>query len=136
MNEDNFDNIGSRQGDDFAGLPPGETSVDLMKLILMPSEIQNKELSHITKDLAITTLDKREIYYLNKNLQLIHLLQYIEEQTGWNLRDLVTKIINADIKGYSQITRSKGGFERLAEISKHIKAWQSVTQEEKKKGWF
>jgi len=112
------------------GLPPTETSVDLMKLILFP---QDKTKVHITKDLAISNLSKEEIRFVFNNLELIHLLHYIETRTGWDLNDLISRVVDADIKGFMQVTRSKGGFERLAEISKHMKTTQTFREDRPKR---
>lgn len=120
-------------GVDASGLPPMENEVELMKLILEPKT--DDETRHVTKDLAISNLNQGEIWYINNNLKLIHLLRYIEGQTGWILNDLKRKVVNADIKGFMQVTRSKDGFERKAESQKRIKSTQTV-RDERNKGFF
>lgn len=113
-------------------LPPTETGVELTKFILNPQN--TKEFMHITKDLAVSTLDVNEIQYVNTNLNLIHLLNYIQGVTKWDLMDLKV-IIEADIKGFVQVTRSKGGFERLAEITKALKQYNQF-EEKKDRRWL
>jgi hypothetical protein len=113
-------------------LPPTETGVELTKFILNPQ--YNKDFTHITKDLAISTLDPQEIQYVNTNLNLIHLLNYIQGQTSWDLLDLIV-VVEADIKGFCQVTRSKGGFERLAEITKALKQYNQF-EEKKERRWI
>lgn len=125
--------------DPLTGLPKGfsiaptETSVDLTRLIIVPQAFANKP--HITKDLAITNLDRSEINFLFHNLELIHILQYIAKKTKWDLEELIEIIVNSDVQGYSQITRSKNGFERLAEITKKLSSIQTF-EEKTKKGLF
>jgi hypothetical protein len=114
------------------GLPPTETSVELMKYILDPKT--KNRFRHLTKDLAVTNFDKSEIQYCSINLQLMHLLTYISEITGWELEDL-KDLIDADVKAFAQVTRSKGGFERNAETEKKIRQYQSF-EEKKDKRWF
>jgi hypothetical protein len=114
------------------GLPPTETSVELMKYILDPKT--KDRFRHLTKDLAVTTFSSNEIQYCSVNLQLMHLLTYIAEITAWDLTDL-KDLIDADVKAFAQVTRSKGGFERLAETEKKIRQYQSF-EEKKDKRWF
>jgi len=114
------------------GLPATETPVELMKYILDPKT--KSRYLHLTKDLAVTNFDKAEIQYSNNNLQLMHLLTYVEGITGWDLEDL-KDMIDADIKGFAQVTRSKGGFERKAEVEKSVRQYQTV-EEKKSRRWL
>lgn len=118
--------------DKESGLPATETSVELMKYILDPKT--KGRFRHLTKDLAVTNFDRPEIQYCSINLQLMHLLTYIEGITTWDLEDL-KDLIDADVKGFAQVTRSKGGFERNAETEKKIRQYQSF-EEKKDKRWF
>lgn len=114
------------------GLPPTDNPTEFTKFVLDP---QARELyKHITKDLAVSNLDNSEMEYVNANLRLLHMVIYIEEKLG-DLEDL-KHVILQDIYSFMQVTRSKGGFERLAEITKAMKSYQQYTENKEKKRWL
>jgi len=114
------------------GLPPTDNQAELTKFILDPEA--RKLYEHITKDFALSNLNREEIDYINLNLQLLHLIIYIEEDKG-ELKQLQTVILQ-DICSYLQVLRSKDGFERLAEITKKVESKQKYEERREKKGMF
>ena len=114
------------------GLPPTENMVELTKFILDPES--RKLYKHITKDLAVSNLNQEEITYINLNLQLLHMIHYIEDTKG-DFEQL-KHVILQDVYSYLQLLRSKGGFERLAEITKKLESKQRYEeQRNKRKFW-
>jgi len=114
------------------GLPPTDNQAELTKFVLDPEA--RKMYKHITKDLAISHLDRDEINYININLQLLHMITYIEENEG----DLesVKEVILQDIFSYVQVLRSKKGFERLAEITKKSESKAELSETKQKGRWL
>ena len=125
-------------------------SLEFLQFILSPDTKEAYE--HINKDLATSNADAREINYVQLNLQLLHLINYIEvKKTQYGVHKetnslVIVKegdmaklkhIILQDIYSYLQLLRSKGGFERLAETTS-INKQEATYKEElpKKRGWF
>jgi hypothetical protein len=123
-----------------------ETQIEFLKYIVSPQLAE--QYLHITKDLAVSNVDLEEIAYVQINLQLLHLIDYIEvnkrEYTGAGKAavmsregdlDGVRHVILKDIFGYLTLLRSKGGFERLTEATQIVKQHQTL-REEKPKAWW
>ena len=125
-------------------------SLEFLQFILSPDTKESYE--HINKDLATSNADAREINYVQLNLQLLHLINYIEVKKNQygvhketNRLVLVHEgdmgklkhVILQDIYSYLQLLRSKGGFERMAETTQINK--QEATYKEDiqpKRKWF
>lgn len=137
------------QQDANKGIPRPENSVEFLKFVLDP-EIR-KQYTHITKDLAISNADHNEIAYLQINLQLLHLIDFIEvEKTHYKKvkgtnqytidkeadLDPTKHVILKDIYCYLQLLRSKLGFERQLEATQILKQFSTLREEQQKKGWF
>ena len=121
------------QMDDYSmGLPSTDTPAELTKFIVDPDA--RKLYKHITKDLAVSNLDKGQMEYVNANLRLLHMVSYVEEAKG-DLKDL-QEVILQDVFSFMQVSRSKGGFERLAEITKTQKTYAEYKQKNDRKGWL
>jgi hypothetical protein len=131
MEDDSMENMPTEL-DSGMNLPPTDTPSELTKFVLDPEARQL--YTHITKDLATTNLNENEIAYIDINLRLLHMVIYVEQKLG-ELDD-IKKVILQDINGYLQVTRSKGGFERLAEISKHLTSSQKYEEKKDRKGWI
>jgi len=131
---ENMDNMGDMTDMSMMsmGLPPTDSPSELTKFILDPEARQLYK--HITKDLAISHLDRFEINYINLNLQLLHLIKYVEEEKG-DLQMLQENILQ-DIFSFVQVLRSKGGFERLAEITKKMETKQNYEEKRNTGRWF
>lgn len=114
------------------GLPPTDNPTELTKFIVDPEA--RIRFEHITKDLATTNLNESEIAYIDINFRLLHMISYVEETLG-DLDD-IKRVILQDVYTFLQITRSKGGFERLAEITKAMKTYQKYEEQKGKQGWF
>jgi len=118
----------------YGGLPTTDNSVELTKFVLDPQARQRFE--HITKDLATTNLNNEEIAYIDINLRLLHMISYVKDDPkSIDLLD-IQDVILQDIYTFLQVTRSKGGFERIAEISKQLKTYQKYEENKEKKGWL
>lgn len=124
-NEGNYQEVPMDMGGYGMGLPPTDNQAELTKFILDPEA--RKLYEHITKDFAVSNLDIAQIEFINNNLQLLHLIIYIEENPG-DLKEL-QKVILQDINGYLQVSRSKEGFERLAEITKKMESKQKYEEQ-------
>lgn len=125
-------------------------SLEFLQFVLNPDTKESYE--HINKDLATSNANSEEINYVQLNLQLLHLISYIEvKRTEYGIhqqtqRIVITKegdmaklkhIILQDIYAYLQLLRSKNGFERLAETTQINK--QEATYKEElpsKRKWF
>ena len=114
------------------GLPPTDNQAELTKFVLDPEA--RKLYKHITKDLAISHLDREEINFINLNLQLLHMIMYVEEVEG-DLEN-VKKVILQDVFSYVQVLRSKGGFERMAEITKKTESKAELSESKQKGRWI
>jgi len=111
------------------GLPPTDNQAELTKFVLDPEA--RKMYKHITKDLAVSNLDGMEIAYIDINFRLLHMIEYVEAGED-DLAD-IKRVILQDVNSFLQILRSKGGFERLAEITKKMETKQKY-EETRNKG--
>lgn len=114
----------------LTGLPMTDNPTELTKFIVDPEA--RKRYDHITKDMAVSNLDRAEIEWININLRLLHMISYVEE----NEKDLdpIRNVILQDVFSFLQVLRSKGGFERKAEISKVMKSFHEQEDKTKKRG--
>jgi hypothetical protein len=132
MEEDEGTNMGEHEENESMGLPPTDNQAELTKFILDPEA--RKLYEHITKDFAVTNLNEEEMNYINLNLQLFHLIKYTEEEKG-DFKQL-GHVILQDIYSFLQVSRSKDGFERMAEITKKMDTKQKYTEDKVKKGFL
>ena len=126
-------------------LPPPETQVEFLKFVVDPST--KNQYTHITKDLAISYADMTQIGYVHLNLQLLHLITFIEINHGVYKQegdkytmlkapdmDPARHVILQDIYAYLQLLRSNGGFERIQEGTQTVRQHQTFN-DTTKKGW-
>lgn len=129
---------------------PPENQVEFLKFVLDPTT--RAQYTHITKDLAVSNADAPEIAYLHVNLQLLHLVDFVEIGHGKYKKvantensfkmlkepdlDPTRHVILKDIYSYLQLLRSKGGFERQIEATQILKQFSSIKEEPLRKGWF
>ena len=127
-----MDEMGHYPSELSMGLPPTDNQAELTKFVLDPEA--RKLYKWITKDLAISHLERDEINYINLNLQLLHMLIYAEETLGDF--EPIKEVILQDVFSYVQVLRSKKGFERLAEITKKMESKQELSETRPKGRWF
>lgn len=137
----------NQQGQQRQNLP-AQNTVEFLQFVLDPQ--MRGEYTHITKDLATSNADFNEIKYIDLNLKLLHLIDYIElkkttykfseKGNAWVLDkegDLapIKHIILKDIYSFLQLLRSKNGFERTIEATQIFRQQSSFQDQTGKKGW-